>query len=103
MALWIPSDPDAPAEFRSPADGAKFTLKEMQAMVGGLIEPVILPNGLVMMCNEEGRLRGLPDNFVASVLTAMIICGDVFIGTRREVGENDGDGLEDMDPQGGTQ
>lgn len=40
-------------------------LKNLQAYVGGYIETVTLSTGfgnLCVICNEEGRLRGLPHN-----------------------------------------
>lgn len=37
-------------------------LEEMQKLVGGYIEVVSLINGLIVVCNEEGRLMNLPIN-----------------------------------------
>lgn len=51
------------------------TLKEMQEIVGGYIETVRVGKLLLMVCNEEGKLRGLPHNFA---LGNDIICGTVF-------------------------
>lgn len=34
----------------------------LQALVGGPIEAVSVGSNLVILCNEEGRLRGLPFN-----------------------------------------
>lgn len=69
----------------------KPSLKEMQAMVGGYIEP-IRPmvkarihedNGMVytgtMVVNEDGIRLDLPFNAKASLLTQRTIRGDVFI------------------------
>lgn len=39
------------------------TLKALQEAVGGYIETVTLDNGVVLICNEEGRIRGMPYNF----------------------------------------
>ena len=39
------------------------TLKALQEAVGGYIETVTLDNGVVLICNEEGRLRDMPYNF----------------------------------------
>ncbi len=41
-------------------------LADMQAVVGGLIEPVTLADGSTMYVNEEGRIFGLPFNSIAS-------------------------------------
>lgn len=39
------------------------TLKEMQKIVGGYIEAIYLPDGLVMVCDEEGKVKDKTDNF----------------------------------------
>ena len=36
------------------------TLEELLATVGGYIETVTIASDAVIICNEEGRLRGLP-------------------------------------------
>ena len=38
------------------------TLEELQAAVGGYIETVTFASNAVVICNEEGRLQGLPHN-----------------------------------------
>lgn len=38
------------------------TLEAMQEFVGGYIEAVTLSDGKVIICNEEGKLLGLPYN-----------------------------------------
>ncbi|HPD89014.1 MAG TPA: DUF3846 domain-containing protein [Oscillospiraceae bacterium] len=56
------------------------TLEAMQELVGGYIETVTLEDGLILVCNEEGRMNGLPPN--ASVTTRygqQYIYGDFFI------------------------
>lgn len=49
------------------------SLKSLQALVGGYIETVPHGNGLMAICNEEGRIIGLPinnhlRNFVGTVI-----------------------------------
>ena len=39
------------------------TLENLQKTVGGYIETVTPLNDLVLICNEEGRIKGLPYNF----------------------------------------
>lgn len=51
------------------------TLEAMQKVVGGYIELVPVRTGCVMICNEEGRMTGLPYNFT---LGTNHIVGDVF-------------------------
>ena len=41
----------------------KNTLESIQKIVGGYVELVHVHTGCVMLCNEEGRLHGLPYNF----------------------------------------
>jgi Domain of unknown function (DUF3846) len=38
------------------------SLYALQALVGGDIETVSLPGGIVIVCNEEGRVMDLPPN-----------------------------------------
>ena len=38
------------------------SLKTMQGIVGGLIQPVYLDDSVVLVCNEEGKLMNLPPN-----------------------------------------
>ena len=39
------------------------TLENLQETVGGYIETVTLGKGLVMICNEYGKINGLEKNF----------------------------------------
>ena len=48
------------------------SLKNLQKTVGGYIEAVTLGKDLVVICNEEGRLRMMPYN--------CHICGVGFVG-----------------------
>ena len=56
------------------------TLKALQTEVGGYIETVTIASDAVVICNEEGRILGLPDN--------CRVCGVDFVGTIRVVGRN---------------
>lgn len=51
-------------------------LASLQAEVDGLIECISFPNGCVAVCNEEGKLNGMPPN---RRLSADIICGPFLI------------------------
>ena len=44
------------------------TLRALQETVGGYIETVTLDNGLVLICNEEGKIRDMPYNFTLRFL-----------------------------------
>jgi predicted RNA-binding protein len=54
--------------------GIGDTLQELQKIVGGYIEPVTFPNGVIMICNEEGKFNGSKPNFK---LNYDVIMGDV--------------------------
>lgn len=54
------------------------TLEAFQEAVGGYIETVTVADDLVIVCNEEGRLIGLPHNTT--------VCGVSFVGTIIAVG-----------------
>ena len=59
------------------------TLNNLQKLVGGYIETVTLADDLVVICNEEGRLKGLPFNFRISETLSFV--GDVvFVGIKGE-------------------
>jgi hypothetical protein len=63
------------------------TLKNFQHIVGGYIETVpVGTDGTVIVCNEEGKILGLPRNFVMGFAPFQdIICGTVVIcGTEGE-------------------
>jgi hypothetical protein len=68
----------------APANKKDFTLKELQAIVGGYIEMVFLNNGQIMVVNEEGKLEGLPLNVRATEIIRRngkedTIVGDVLV------------------------
>lgn len=54
------------------------TLKALQREVNGYIETVTIASDAVIICNEEGRILGLPDN--------CRVCGVDFVGTVLIVG-----------------
>lgn len=59
----------------------KENLEELQKLVGGYLETLTdLKNGVCLVFNEEGRLKGLPYNrdFVLSYGVVSIV-GDAFI------------------------
>ena len=64
------------------------TLEAMQKAVGGYIEVVRMDNNLLMICDEEGKLKGKPYNFD---LGRDIIVGDVLFV------QNDGEDFTDLD------
>jgi hypothetical protein len=50
----------------------KNDLQTMQKIVGGHIEAVTVKDGLVVICDEEGRLKGKPET--------MVFEGQIFVG-----------------------
>lgn len=56
-------------------------LEVLQELVDGYIEVVYLDENTVMICNEEGKLKGLPGNFIMG--------SDVIVGTAIFVGTDD--------------
>lgn len=104
MAILIPTQGDP--RFILPALQPAFSLSELQTLVGGYIQVLVLPwrtlagfsgtqdgGPLYMVINERGKLEGLPLNRFASVMAQGVITpGDVIVGpavicTREEVGE----------------
>lgn len=86
-----------------PANGKRFSLEELQGFVGGLIEMIDLGEG-IMWINEEGKLEGLPINFLATRLARPYlfrgdyIAGDVFVLSAEEDRKSrEGDEDEDLD------
>lgn len=63
------------------------SLKNLQNTVGGYIETVTLGDDWTIICNEEGRIKGLPYNCT--------VCGVSFVGTIVFAGVK-GDEFEDI-------
>ena len=59
--------PDGTEKEIVPNDGVSFKLEELQGLVEGYIEYIFLPDGRIMVINEEGKIRRLPYNFKASM------------------------------------
>lgn len=74
-----------PGKKPQPMDIAKG-LEPMQALVGGYIEQVTLELGVGLICNEEGRLQGLPMNRIVEE-TGGYILGTFFISRYNDEGE----------------
>lgn len=68
----------------TPNNGTSFTLDEMQAFVGGLIEPVYLDDGLTILVNEEGLLNGMEMNVRASMLVGFPLVGPALLVNDKE-------------------
>lgn len=58
-----------------------FSLEEVQEMIGGYVEIVYLNGDDILLCDEEGRLKLLPINSMATEKAkAMGFNGDVLVG-----------------------
>ena len=62
-------------------DGRTPTLEWLQQQVGGYIEtvPACLGNNMLIIVNEEGKLKGLPFNDTATDMARGL--GDMLVGT----------------------
>jgi len=68
---------------KQPDENAQVTeleggLSSLQHVVGGYIEAIDFINDSVLICNEEGKLNGLPVNFIFGndfIVGPVIICG----------------------------
>lgn len=75
----------------TPENGKDFKLKQLQNIVGGLIDYVHLGNGEIMVFNDEGKLMRLPYNreateiFQKAFQTDDFIVGDVLVCKDNEV------------------
>lgn len=75
-----------------PKNGTDFSLEELQTIVGGYIECLhLFTDGLLLICNEEGKIINLPRNERATDLVRKCgydndyIVGDVLICKTVEV------------------
>lgn len=50
----------------------------MQQLVDGYIEIVLLASDIAIVCNDEGKLRGMEANFYAEAIDD-VICGPAFL------------------------
>lgn len=75
----------------TPKNGMDFKLKELQKIVGGVIDIIGLDNGKIMVINDEGKLMYLPINMEATEMyqsfynTDDFIVGDVLVCEDEEV------------------
>ena len=54
------------------------SLENLQKTVGGYIETVTLDNGVVLICNEEGKIRDMPYNFTTRKLININAFGSLY-------------------------
>ena len=74
-----------------PKNGTDFQLDELQAIVGGYIEVVGIHHGQLIVCDEEGKLKGKDRNNKATdlyrlrLLTNDFLVGDVLICDQEQI------------------
>lgn len=94
-ALTIPTDsPPVATEL-------EHSLEAFQDAVGGLFEAVAVGTGHTLICNEGGKLDGLPVNETATdVFSSHLLPGDDLRGTVLLLGGPDPEGnFVDIDPR----
>jgi hypothetical protein len=64
--------PTGEAVALQPENGKDFQLKELQTLVGGLIEPVGLDGRYIMVINEEGMFKSLERNHLADLFYCQV-------------------------------
>lgn len=67
-----------PANWMPYVTNVSDTLENLQRIVGGYIETAMVFSDAVVICNEEGRLLGLPENqslFLSDFCGDCLICG----------------------------
>lgn len=50
-----------------PDEGETFSLSKLQSLVGGYIQIVHLDDGKILVCDEEGRIKGKECNKLATI------------------------------------
>lgn len=64
-----------------PKNRKKFSLEEVQEIIGGYVELVHLDNDNILLCDEEGQLKMLPINVLAiEKAKTMGFKGEVLVG-----------------------
>lgn len=75
MKIWF-----APATSKSYLINTSGELSELQKLVGGYIEMHSLGGGLMLVCDEEGYLKGKPFNQTVRLSYGSVdIVGDFFV------------------------
>lgn len=72
----------------------EFSLEDYQKIVGGWIEYVHVYEDIAIFCNEEGKIKGLPVNNLATQYIKNkrpfddVICGDVVFSKTDDEGDD---------------
>lgn len=76
---------DGTEEEIQPQNGTDFSLHELQGYVGGYIEIVHLPDGDIMVVDDEGLFKNYFVNEKASLLAGQAIVGDAVVCKSEQV------------------
>lgn len=63
-----------------PKNGKDFKLDELKEIVGGYIEVLHLNGNEILVCNEEGKLKGYPLNIEATRIVQENDISDYIVG-----------------------
>ena len=77
-----------PAESKPYEAKIDNSLKELQRIVGGYIEAVRVAEDIVAIVNEEGILKGLPENrsvLISGLVGDLILCSFDYKGAMRSL------------------
>jgi len=86
MATLIKSD-GTQEPYPEPKNGSNYSLEELQTAIGGYIQVVELPSGDLLVCDEEGKLKGRPVNWQATEITREVLSAyDVMVGDVLQIG-----------------
>jgi len=67
-------------------ENGKLTLEQLQKVVGGWVEVVVVPDcHNLLIVDEDGKLKNLPVNVTASKVAQTVIVGDVVLCSIVEV------------------
>ena len=83
-------------------DQPKITLEDFQKVVGGWIEGISIGQNITMYCNEEGKIIGLPVNYLATYIVQNmrqftdVVCGNVIFSKIDKDGEEISLSLDDI-------
>lgn len=56
------------------------SLETLQKLVGGNIEPITLNNGMVILCDEDGKLKGKEPNIYLERIKDTLVGNIIFLG-----------------------
>lgn len=66
-----------------PANGKLYTIEELQKMVGGFFQIVLLEDKYIILADEDGLSKMLPRNEFASYLYGKHLVGNVAVVNRK--------------------